>query len=170
MDVLWQRLDFGFRSATPALSALFMTLLGVSAWPIPYLGQVMPPLAFISLFYWSAHRPDLFPPSVAFFVGLLNDIVSGGILGLSALLFTLANRFIWQHRGLFAGHSFFLLWAGFSLSTGIFFVVQWSLLSLFNFQIQPFFPALVQAVLAIILFPLPCWVLILIQRSIVSPN
>jgi rod shape-determining protein MreD len=170
MEALWQRLDLWLRAATPSASALFMALIGISAWPVPYLGSVMPPLAFIALFYWSAHRPDLFSPSIAFSIGLLNDLINSTPLGLSAFLFTVAHQIIWRQRGIFAGHSFFMLWAGFALAASAMMLAQWILLGVVNWQITPFLPALTQTVLAIIIFPLPCWILIQIQRNIVSPS
>lgn len=170
MELLWQRLDGWLRISIPSLSAFIMTFLGASAWPVPYLGPVMPPLAFMALFYWSAHRPDLFPPLIAFFIGLLNDFINGNILGVSALLFTVGNRIIWKQRGFFAGHSFFLLWAGFSLTVTIYLTAQWFLISLLNWQAISIFPAAIQLVLAIILFPLPCWILILLQRGTTSSD
>jgi rod shape-determining protein MreD len=104
MDVVWQRLDQGLRLAMPAAVTLLMTLLSVIVWPLPYLGPVAPPLAFISLYYWSSHRPDLFPAGVAFAIGILNDIINGLPMGVSALLFTLAHEVILRQRRFLAGH------------------------------------------------------------------
>ena len=170
MEALWQRLDLWLRAALPLFSALLMTLLAVCAAPFPYLESVMPPLGFIALFYWSAHRPDLFPPAFAFATGLLSDIINGGPLGLSALLFTVAQQGIWRQRSLFAGHSFFMLWSGFSLIITLLIFTQWLLIGLLNWHIAPFLPVLVQMILAIIFFPLPCWLFIQIQRSALSQN
>ncbi|MFA5040858.1 MAG: rod shape-determining protein MreD [Bdellovibrionales bacterium] len=170
MEAFWQRLDFWFRASVPSLSTLLMTLLDVSAGPIPHLEMVLPPLGFMSLFYWSAHRPDLFPPAVAFSVGLLSDIINGGPLGLSALLFTAAHQIIWRQRSLFAGHSFYMLWSGFSLVVLIFIFTQWALRGLLEWHLARVLPVLMQAVLAIILFPLLCWLFIRLQRITASAN
>jgi rod shape-determining protein MreD len=170
MEALWQRLDLWLRSALPLASTLILTLLSVCAWPVPYLGYVMPPLAFIAVYYWSVHRPDLFSPAFAFYVGMLNDLISNNPIGLSALLFTIAHEVIWRQRSLFAGHSFFMLWGGFALAATLFMFAQWILMGLLNWQMISFMLAVTQTALAIILFPLPCWVLIQLQRSIASPT
>jgi rod shape-determining protein MreD len=170
MEALWQRLDLWLRAAMPAITALLMALLGVSAWPFPYLEPVMPPLAFIALFYWSAHRPDLFPPILAFSIGFLNDLISGAPLGLSALLFTIAHQIIWRQRSLFAGHSFLMLWAGFSLAATLMIFAQWGLMGVLSWQFAPLLPVFLQTVLAVAFFPLPCWVFIQIQRVMLSPS
>src|ERR1700735_2446392 len=100
----------------PAVVGLVMALMSVIVWPLPYIGAVMPPLAFIALYYWTTHRPDLFPPSVAFALGLLNDIINQYPLGVSAFLFTMMHQVILQGRRFFAGHSFLMLWSGFALA------------------------------------------------------
>jgi len=170
MEALWQRLDLWLRAATPFVSALLMTLLSVVAWPIPYLGAVMPPLAFITLFYWSAHRPDLFTPVMAFAIGLLNDVINNFPLGASALLFTLAHQIILRKRGIFAGHSFYMFWAGFSFAVILVMFVQWLFFGLLTWSVAPFLPVFLQAFLGIVVFPLPCWALIQLQKNTVSPN
>ncbi len=152
----------------PSVVAVMMTLLSVIVWPLPYLGPVMPPLAFIALYYWSTHRPDLFPAGVAFAIGILNDIINDFPLGVSAFLFVLAHQIIWQQRRFFTGHSFFMLWSGFALAAGAMMICQWVLISLVQWQASPVLPVLIQTVLAILFFPLPCWVLIRLQRNLLS--
>jgi len=168
--VAWQRLDQWLRLAMPSVIALFMTLLSVIVWPLPYVGSIMPPLAFIALYYWSTHRPDLFPSSVAFLLGFLNDIINDFPVGVSALLFTVAHQIILRQRRVFAGHSFFMLWAGFALAATALMIGEWVLIALVRWQITPFLPVLMQTVLAIVIFPLPCWILIHLQRATLSAN
>jgi len=168
MDVVWQRLDSGLRLVMPSAVSLLMTLFSVVVWPLPYLGSVMPPLAFIAIYYWTAHRPDLFPSGVAFVLGILNDVINDLPIGISALLFVLAHQVILQQRRVFAGHSFFMLWSGFALLATVLMIAEWILVSLVCWQLVPFLPVLIQTVLAIIIFPLPCWILIKLQRAMFS--
>ncbi len=170
MEALWQRLDLWLRAALPLASALFMTLLGVGVWPIPYIGMVMPPLSFMAVFYWSAHRPDLFPPVAAFGIGLLNDVIADGPLGPSAMLFTIAHQIIFQQRSVFTGHSFLMLWTGYCIAATSMMISQWALQGILQWQIAPFFPVLTQAVLGIVLFPIAGWALIHLQRSTTSQS
>lgn len=168
MEAFWQRLDINIRASMPAAVALLLTLLGVGAWPFPHLETVMPPLGFIALFYWAAHRPDLFPPALAFALGLLSDVINGGPLGVMALLFTLAQQIVWRQRSVFAGHSFLMLWAGFSLAVAALVVSQWLLTGLIEWQLAPALPVFLQMVLAIVVFPLPCWIFIQLQRNVLG--
>ena len=95
-DFFGQRLDQAARSALPLAVTVVFTVLGVMRWPVPYLGSIAPPLALIAVYYWAIHRPDLFRPSMAFFVGMLHDIVNGLPIGVSALLFILVHQSVYK--------------------------------------------------------------------------
>ena len=170
MDVYTQRLDAWLRAVMPFVFTVILTVLSVSAWPLPYLGAVMPPLGFISLYYWSAHRPDLFPSSAAFCVGFLHDIVNGITPGVSALLFTVAHQIIWRQSRVFIGHSFWTFWAGFAVSASMMMIFQWMVLAVLDWTLLPVMPLLVQTALAIVVFPLPCWGMIQLQRRLLSTS
>ncbi|MDP9127333.1 MAG: rod shape-determining protein MreD [Pseudomonadota bacterium] len=164
-NLVLQRLDNAARMALPFVTALLCVLLGVVAWPLPWLGAVAPPLALVTLYYWSIHRPDLFRPWMAFVIGLLNDTVHFLPLGTSALLFVAAHQVIFRQRRFFAGHSFFMLWSGFALTALVVMSLGWLLQGLISWHLAPIFPLLMQSLLAIVFFPLPCWLLIRLQRA-----
>jgi rod shape-determining protein MreD len=168
LTLLWQRLDHGARLFLPLAVTRAFVLFGVIAWPLPYYGQVAPPLALIAVYYWAIHRPDLFRPGMAFLVGLLNDVLHSYPLGLSALIFVGTHHLVYSQRRFFAGHSFFMMWWGFALTILIVMLAEWALLCLIRWQMLPFMPAILQAVLAIVIFPLPCWLLIRLQRAVFS--
>ena len=164
IDTIWQRLDHNGRLALPFLTAVICTLLGSIVWPVPYLGAVVPPLALMAIYYWALHRPDLFRPSMAFAVGLLNDVVNFLPLGLSALLFVLVHQIIFRQRRYFVGHSFFMMWSGFVLTVIAVNILQWAIVGLVRWQVIPIGPILIQILFASAFFPLPCWLLITLQR------
>jgi rod shape-determining protein MreD len=169
-EFIWQRFDSGARLSLPFVTALVCTLLSVIAWPVPHLGTVAPPLGLIALYYWTIHRPDLFRPWMVFVLGLLNDFINYLPLGLSALLFVAAHQLILRQRRFFAGHSFFMMWFGFILMLFIVMITEWIGLCLIRWQGVPFLPVLAQCVMAIVFFPLPCWILIYLQRTALSQN
>lgn len=168
MDVVWQRLDAALRQGMPAATSVLMTLLSIMVWPLPYLGPVMPPLGFMALYYWACHRPDLFTPGMAFVLGLLNDLVHGLPPGVSAFLFTLAHQVIYRFRRLFAGHAFHFLWAGYTAAAFLLMLCEWTFVSLVGWRFVPVFPVLLQTLLGVLVFPLPCWVLIRLQRAVLA--
>ncbi len=161
---LLQRLDHGARLTLPFITTALCTLLGVIAWPLPHFGMVAPPLALMALYYWTIHRPDLFHPSMAFAIGLLNDVVNFLPLGLSAFLFVAAHQIILRRRRLFASHSFFMIWSGFILTVLGVMMSEWIFLCLIRWQSVPILPVLAQMTLAMVFFPIPCWLFIKMQR------
>jgi rod shape-determining protein MreD len=164
IDTIWQRIDQGGRLAVPLLTSVACALLGSIVWPLPYLGSVAPPLALMAIYYWALHRPDLFRPSMAFALGLLNDAINFMPLGLSALLFVVAHQAVFRQRRYFVGHSFLMMWSGFILTVMATLLLQWLALSVIRWQLIPIVPVAMQALFAAALFPIPCWLLILIQR------
>jgi rod shape-determining protein MreD len=170
IDVLWQRLDQSARQSLPFATTFLCTLLSVMAWPLPHFGLVTAPLALIALYYWTVHRPDLFRPWMAFTLGLLNDAVNFLPLGVSALLFVAAHQLVLQQRRFFAGHSFFMMWSGFALTALTIMFAEWLLLCLIRWQGVPFLPVVMQFLLAITIFPLPCQLFIRLQRTALTQN
>ena len=164
IDTIWQRLDHGGRLVLPVMTAIAAALLGSIVWPLPHLGSVAPPLALMTVYYWSLHRPDLFRPSMAFAIGLLNDVINFLPLGLSGLLFVAAHQIVFRQRRFFIGHSFFMMWFGFVLTVIVVLFLQWLMMSIIGWHLIPVLPVLMQTIFAIALFPLPCWLLIVLQR------
>ena len=46
--------------------------------------EVAPAFALMAVYYWAAHQPETFPPYAVFAVGLLQDLLSAGPIGLWA--------------------------------------------------------------------------------------
>ncbi len=156
--------------ALPFATALACTLLGVVAWPLPWLGPIAPPLALMAVYYWAVHRPDLFRPGMAFVIGLINDVVNYLPLGVSALLFVALHQVVLRRRRFFAGHSFLMLWCGFALAVLAVQLAAWVLITLVQWRAAPAMPLAMQTALAILVFPFPCWLLIRVQRFALAHN
>ncbi|HEU0117893.1 MAG TPA: rod shape-determining protein MreD [Alphaproteobacteria bacterium] len=169
-ELFWQRLDSGARQSLPFITTLVCTLFSVVAWPLPHIGSIAPPLGLIVLYYWSIHRPDLLRPGMVFAIGLLNDALNSLPIGLSALLFVAVHQILFRQRRFFAGHSFFMMWFGFILMITGAMVTEWLALDLWNWHMMPFFPVLMQCILSIVIFPIPCWLLIRLQRATLTLN
>lgn len=52
--------------------------------------DVLPLLPLVTLFIWSVRHPSYVPPWLIFFVGLTQDLLNGGIMGLWALSYLVA--------------------------------------------------------------------------------
>ena len=170
LPALLQRIELTALRFLPMATAVLFVIAGVVAWPLPYMGSVTPELGLIAVYYWAVYRPDLFRPLSVFVLGLLHDILHFLPLGLSALIFVALHQLALSQRRFFVRQSFVMLWAGFALIAVMATMGNWLILSLYNKQMMTFLPVFLQAVLTIALFPLPAWVLIQLQRVLLSQN
>jgi len=141
-----------------------LAFLGASIWSVPYIGMVMPPLAFIALFYWTYFRPDLFPVWAAFLTGLLTDMIAGTTLGITALVWTIAHQVILKLSALLRGQPFSVMWLSFSVISFSSIFFQWLIQCVIDVQFYSYENAFVQSLFTIALFPLPWYLLIKIQK------
>ena len=87
----------------PVLSGFLGVL--ASSIPISLTGGLIPPplFALMPVYFWSLVRPDLMPPGAVFFIGLAEDILSGGPPGIWAATFLICYAFLDRQRETFAG-------------------------------------------------------------------
>ena len=165
-----QRIEQSARYMLPLATIVLFILLSAVAWPIPYAGSIVPSLGLIAVYYWSIYRPDLFRPLAAFGCGLLNDTVHSLPLGLTALVFVAVHQLVLRQRRFFAGQTFFMQWTGFAIVVLLVMAAHWIILSATNGQWMVFLPLSLQGLLTIVIYPLPAWLLIRLQRAVLSPR
>lgn len=161
----WQRLDKAGRNLAPFAVTVMLMLLGMVPVPVPSYTQVAPALTLISVYYWAIHRPDLMRPGVAFLIGLLQDLLTGGPLGVNALIMVMTQGAVLTQRRVFLASTFALLWFGFAMIMLGAAVVQWLAFSVLNATLLPFVTALFQALLTMAMFPAVAWLLIRVHRA-----
>ncbi|MEI8396762.1 MAG: rod shape-determining protein MreD [Rhodospirillaceae bacterium] len=162
---LWQRLDQSGRSLAPAAVTVMLVLLGMVPVYLPGYERVVPSLALMSVYYWAIHRPDLIRPSAAFAIGLLQDILSGTPLGMTALVLVLCHWLVVIQRAFFLADSFVVLWTGFGFIMFGSVFVQWLAYSMLTQMIVPIQAPLFQALLTLAIFPMFAWLFIRVHRA-----
>ncbi|MEJ0061859.1 MAG: rod shape-determining protein MreD [Alphaproteobacteria bacterium] len=161
------QLDELVRRAVPLFAIFFLVLLTVAASPIPQFASLTPSFALIAVYYWSVHRPDLLPLPALFALGLILDALMRLPLGLSALSFILAARWVQGQRHIFSDRSYATLWFGFAVVAAVTAALQWMVAGLLAWHMLPAWPLCLQTLLTIAVFPLFAWSMILLQRHIV---
>lgn len=117
-------------AAAPTLVGLFCVLL-VSLPVRPFGGYApMPVMPLIVVFFWTIRAPDQLPSPSVFLLGLLQDFLGGGPLGLWAAAYLCVQYVVLTQRSYFAGRAIQVLWAGFAVSAAITFFVVWLTTSL----------------------------------------
>lgn len=136
--------------------------------PVPYLGGIAPMLGLVAIYYWAIYRPDLLRPFLVFLLGLFNDLLQLLPIGLSALLFLALYQLVLSQRRLFVGQAFPIVWMGFVVVALLASVAQWAVVSWVGGQGLSLQPVFLQFLLTVFLFPLPVWILILLQRAFLT--
>jgi rod shape-determining protein MreD len=161
----WQKLDQTGRSVAPVAVTVMLVLLGMVPLQLPGYERVVPALALMSVYYWAIHRPDLLTPSTAFCIGLLQDLLAGTPLGLTALVLVVCHWVVISQRTFFLANSFVLLWVGFAFIAVGAAVLQWLAYSILKTTVVPFPAPLFQALLTLAVFPLFAWLFTRVHRA-----
>lgn len=150
----------------PALLTLLLVLIGAVPIGAPLIGPVLPAFGLAAVFIFAIHRPDLMPHWLAFMIGLIQDLVVGGPLGLNALLLLVVQGLCSSQRRFLAGRPFWLVWLGFMMVALPASVVQWLIACAYLTAIVPYRDVLMQATVTTALFPLVAAPLILLANRL----
>jgi len=163
-----QYVDTGFRVVTPVVLAFLMLVISRLPFGIEGLESAMPLLTLIACYYWTIYRPNLMPSIALFFLGVLQDLLTGGPLGLMALVLLLVHWVVDAQRRVFLGKSFVVGWWGFGLIALGAEGVIWMLASIYYDQLLVVRPFAFQFMLTVAIYPCFAWLFSLVQRAIVK--
>ena len=149
----WGKIDQAGRNIAPLAVTVALMLVGMAPLHLPNYAAIAPALPLMALYYWVIHRPDLLRPSLAFGLGLLQDLLSGTPLGMTPMIYVLVYWGVLTQRRFFLGTSFAMLWFGFTLIAFGAAFVGWLAYSILNLRLLSPDPALMQAVMTVVLFP-----------------
>jgi rod shape-determining protein MreD len=146
------------RLLLPGLVTFVAVLLTVLPLGIPFAAVVTPFLSLMAVYYWSIYRPDLLPPAAVFVLGVLQDILTGGPVGLLALVLLLVQALAVSQRRILLGQAFSVEWAGLLLIAAGAGAVSWALACTYYLALVPPMPFVIQAGITAALYPLGSWV------------
>lgn len=158
------------RGLVPALSSFALVTVGVLPMGLPHFSSICPALALMAVFYWSIFRADLMSMLSAFAIGLGVDLLTGGPLGLQAVILLLAHGLAVSQRRVFLGTSFLVNWWGYgivALGAGLF---AWLVASLVHWTLHDLRPVLAQLGLSLGLYPLVYWLLSRLEQRWLRPG
>jgi len=161
-----QRLDLLARNITPFLLGLVLIMVSQLPTHLPELGRISPMLALIAVYHWGVFRPELLPSPAVFVLGLFLDLLSGGPVGINAMILLLVYGLVLSQRRFLFGKSFAVVWIGFGVIGAAATLVTFIVVSLYH--LTPVSPQgfLFQFFLTLGLFPLVSWLLLRWQRLV----
>lgn len=150
-----------------------LAILGVlvANFPVSFLGgHVAPPLlGFMPLYFWAIVRPDLMTPFWAFFLGVLEDLLSGGPPGVWAASFLAAYALIDRQRDMLAGLSGVGALVGFAIAALTACISAYAIVSILNWTLLPLAPVMGELAVTVILYTFAVFILGGIHRRLVGP-
>lgn len=160
----------GLRIILPFLSSFILILFTLPQYQLAFLDNLIPFLSLAAVYYWCIFKPRLMPVSVVFFLGLLQDILSGGPLGMMALLLVLVRVFVLKQGRRLLEREFLFNWLVFFVLALVFGFITWAVASLYLKETQNYWNAFGQSMLTIALFPAIVWLLGKVRKLLVTEN
>lgn len=139
-----------------APSLLLLLVVVISGTPFLFSIQSMPQLYFswMVIYYWALFRPTVLPFIILFASGLMQDIMLGMPLGLSALAFLLIRLCVTSLRRFITAHQFWVVWGGFAILALLLVAMHWLVMDVFFDHQASFVSMLLSAALNWIIYPL----------------
>lgn len=167
------RLGFSASGLLGAVIPLLCSVLAVALanLPVSILGGLVPPplLALMPVYFWCLVRPDLMPPALAFGVGILEDLFSGGPPGVWAAAFVAAYALIDRQRDSFAGLSGIGAIIGFAAALLVTTGTAYFIVSIYYARLPPVAPLIVEITVSVLFYIPAAVVLGWIHRRFVGP-
>ena len=147
-------------SVSRILKATTPTLLGVIgvlllALPLRLAEGVVPTPLFplVVIFFWSIYGPSYLPAFSVFFIGILQDFLSGGPLGLWPAVYLATQYIVLSQRSYFAGREQQVVWIGFAFAAGGAALIVWLVMSLMSGALLPVWGLVLQMLATVAVYP-----------------
>ena len=147
------------RGALPFCSVFLLVCIDLAPLPSAAPTALAPLLCLCGIFYWTIHRPDLFGNTLVLLSTVILDATAGLPLGLTAAALFLTRLLLMAPPRFFAGRSFLVTWACFSLALIVLMTLRWLLASLYFHHVFAFRPVAFELLLTVAAYPLVSLVL-----------
>jgi rod shape-determining protein MreD len=167
------RIGFSLAGSLAATLPFLCGVLGaiIANIPVSLTGGLLPPplLAFMPVYFWCLVRPDLMPAPAALALGALEDLLSGGAMGIWALAFVVAYALVDRERDAFAGLSGIGAILGFAAAMLLVGTSAFVVVAVSDGQFPPLGPVMLQVVLTIVLYFPGLLLLNLLHHRLIGP-
>jgi len=144
----------GLAIATPFILGILLAVIHVLPYGAPELAYVMPSLTLMTVYYWAIQRPETMPASAVFIIGLWQDVLYGGPMGLTSLILVLVRELLVNQRRVLIGKSFLVNWMGFAIVVAVTLIMGWVLASWWHWTLIAIPPFIAHLALTITLYPI----------------
>jgi rod shape-determining protein MreD len=154
----------------PIVTTVLAALLSIEPLHLDRYAALTPAFTLMATYYWTIYWPELLPALWLFLIGTVQDLLSGGLPGETAVTLLLARAIVLPQRHHFVDRPFPFIWAGFTLLTAGAMLFSWTLHSLLSTELLDFRGPVLRAVLTISVFPLASFLLGRSQRALIGAD
>ena len=157
-------------NALPIATTVLAALLSIEPLHLDGYAALTPAFTLMATYHWTIYRPDLLPAPSLFLIGTIQDLLTGGLPGVTAVTLLLARAIVLANQNYFVDRLFPFIWAGFTLLTGGAMLLSWALHSLLDGELLDLRGPVLRAVLTISVFPLASFLLGRSQRALLGAD
>lgn len=143
-----------FTIVAPFVMGLVCVLLSFVPFGRIVGSSLTPAFVLMAIYYWAIVRPEMFPPIAVFTVGLIFDLLSGGIIGLWAFVYVVTYAVVISQRMLVVNAPFTVFWFGFLVVSAFTGALAWVVVSIFHGTPVPTATLVRHMVLTVAVFPI----------------
>ncbi|NNE40407.1 MAG: rod shape-determining protein MreD [Marinicaulis sp.] len=142
------------KAATPTILGLIGVILLATPVRLAEGWLPTPIIPLLVVFFWSIYSPDYMPSVSVFIIGLLQDLLTGGPLGLWALVYLTTQYVVMSQRSYFLGREQRVVWLGFTMAAISASILLWLVMNLMSGAILPVRALIVQMIATVLIYPL----------------
>jgi len=154
----------------PIATTVLAALLSIEPLHLDGYAALTPAFTLMATYHWTIYRPDLLPAPLLFLIGTIQDLLSGGLPGVTAVTLLLTRTIVLPHRHYLSDRLFPFIWAVFTLLTGGAMLFSWALHSLLSSELLDLRGPVLRAVLTIAVFPIASFLLGRSQRALIGAD
>jgi rod shape-determining protein MreD len=162
------RVNGGWARLLPIGTTVVAALLAIVPVRLPGYAALVPAFALMAVYHWTIYRPDLLPPIGLFAIGLSQDLLSGALIGVGAVVLLLARGAVLRYRRHFINRTFPFVWGGFTLLAGAAMFGVWLLHCVLQLNLFDLRTTVFRTVLTIAFFPAASFALGRTQRALMG--
>jgi rod shape-determining protein MreD len=162
---VWHRLDLVARNLLPALIAFSLVLVAMVPLRLPDVAPVVPALALVAVYYWAVHRRNLMPVWAVFLIGLFQDLLSGGLVGVGILSLLLVYGLVESLRRVMVNAPFAAVWLVFALVAAAALGAGWLLTCILEARLIDPEPQFFRYLTTLAVYPCLAWLFAQMQRA-----
>ncbi len=164
----FSRLDNAAANLLPVTTMVLAAIASMQPIHLRGYAALTPAFILMAAYHWTIYRPDLLPPTALFMIGTVQDLLCGGVPGVTALVLLLARGVMLKFRRHFLNRPFPFVWAGFALLTGGAMLFLWTVNSLLAAELLDVGGTVFRGLLTVSVFPVASFLLGRSQRALMT--